>query len=138
MKDNSFRPEPVPLEGGPGAQRGEAGAHRVPRGEGQERLVLDLQGGAQEDRLGDDRGFKVVELGLCLIWRWKISIGNLSSLSRSTQMKSLASHFEIACAGPGWEGRARRRSPATSTSASSWTTTRLTPPRRLFSTRWSV
>ena len=71
MKDNSFHPEPVPLEGGPVAQRGEAGAHRVPRGEGQERLVLDLQGGAQEDRLGDDRGFKVVELGLWLIWRWK-------------------------------------------------------------------
>ena len=68
MKDSSFRPEPVPLEGGPGAQRGEAGAHRVPRGEGQERLVLDLQGGAQEDRLGHDRGFKVVQLGLLQIF----------------------------------------------------------------------
>ena len=63
MIDKSLHPEPVPLEGGPGAQRGKAGAHRVPRGEGQERLVLDLQGGAQEDRLGHDRGFKVVQLG---------------------------------------------------------------------------
>ena len=68
MIDKSLHPEPVPLEGGPGAQLGEAGAHRVPRGEGQERLVLDLQGGAQEDRLGDDRGFKVVELGLLQIF----------------------------------------------------------------------
>ena len=138
MIDKSLHPEPVPLEGGPGAQLGEAGAHRVPRDEGQERLVLDLQGGAQEDRLGDDRGFKVVELGLWLIWRWKVSIGNLSSLNRSTQRISLRSHFEIAHAGPGWEGRAPRRCPATSTSASSWTTTRPTPPPRLFSTKWSV
>ena len=68
MIDKSLHPEPVPLEGGPGAQRGEAGAHRVPRGEGQERLVLDLQGGAQEDRLGHDRGFKVVQLGLLQIF----------------------------------------------------------------------
>ena len=68
MIDKSLHPEPVPLEGGPSPQRGKACAHRVPRGEGQERLVLDLQGGAQEDRLGDDRGFKVVRFGLLQIF----------------------------------------------------------------------
>ena len=59
MKDNSFRPEPVPLEGGPSPQFCEASPDRVPRAKGQERPLCSLQGGTEEDWIRDHRGLQV-------------------------------------------------------------------------------